>query len=330
MKPVPLLRFSRSASSWPLDVPSTSSRDLRSGVLLPRRLLPPVLDFFNAPVMSKMREPNVLILKHTQVHKEVVTQSVKNTTQRALKILSPGGASSAMVKGALARAAAPRVRPVRGRGGGQPSIHKGKRYAPASEKGPSAWKNEWSTFMSGVRLKDGAVKLAKCMDFTEAEGSSFSYLFADAADKKAARKDAEKKDKAAKKAQVASEGPSKMKKLTDAVTSRGVSLVGMNRAQRRQLLKARITEAEAAARQHQRQVKPHELMDDKLAWYQQGPSPLDEVSEKLVTRKALKQGRQLQLKYNYLLVHPSWLASRQRNRRECKLLSLGTRTCFPD
>jgi hypothetical protein len=68
-------------------------------------------------------------------------------------------------------------------------------------------------------------------------------------------------------------------------------------------------------------------MDPKLQWYQQGPYPLDEITEKLVNKKALKHAKvrpELNLtRYNWQLIHPSWLAVRQRRRFEA-LNSFGT------
>jgi hypothetical protein len=71
-------------------------------------------------------------------------------------------------------------------------------------------------------------------------------------------------------------------------------------------------------------------MDPFMQWYQQGPYPIDLIAEKLVIKKALKHARQQSLKYNYLTVHPSWVASRARKRRETQLVPLGLHVHFTE
>ena len=209
-----------------------------------------------------------------------------------------------------------------------------KRYKSDESRGPSAYKAEWNHFISGVRVKDEGTtfEMGKGRDIAaEAEGSTFSYLFAGAAEKKTKKATVKDKVNATKAAKArASDDESKMKKMVADAKALGLTMDGMNRKQRRNFLRVTQTEADLAAADHARRVKPHELMDDKLAWYQQGPSPLDELSEKLVAKKALKHARQQGLKYNYLTPHPSWLAARRRKRREDDLLPWGIRTVFSD
>ena len=55
------------------------------------------------------------------------------------------------------------------------------------------------------------------------------------------------------------------------------------------------------------------------------------IAEKLVNRKATKRAKQLGLRYNYLLVHPSWMASRDRKRRDAsEMASTGVKFHFDE
>jgi hypothetical protein len=204
------------------------------------------------------------------------------------------------------------------------------RYAATVERGPSAWSKEWSGFMSGIEMKDSGarVKLSAKADLSlDASAAGFSYLFQSPADKKKLREEklqAAEEKKRAKREQVRL---SKMQEAVEEAKKRGINVAesGLNRKRRRELL--HLTESEAAAPIAQpTPPKPHELMDPKLAWYQQGPFPLDVVSEKLVSKKAEKKAKLLGLKYNYLLPHPSWIAARRLHRIYEKDFWLGTRT----
>jgi hypothetical protein len=221
----------------------------------------------------------------------------------------------------------------------------GKRYAAEVERGAGAavWRKEWSRFISNVDMSElgESVKLKRDADHAEASANStFSYLFKTA-------KPADMKQKYGRDARAAPavpDGPSRMSKLIKRAEGKGVELEGLNRKERRAAVRAEATdeqivreeklakkaEAEKAAQESALppRPKPHELMDKKLAWYQQGPSPLDIVSERLVLKKALKHARQNGWKYNYESPHPSWLASRARKRREANLTSEGTRIVF--
>lgn len=244
----------------------------------------------------------------------------------------------------------------------------GKRYSATVEKGPAAWKREWSGFISGVQMRDegASVKLPNCMDWGESTDSSFSYLFGTPAQKKAERMRKEKEqaekvneqkkknllerkqrrleavksgDDAAVKAAELEEleneildiTHSKMQRAVITAEKKGIVMdESMNRAKRRELLRLRKTKQQEEAEEHQKALKPHELLDPKLAWYQQGPYPLDELSERLVTKKAIKHGKQQGLKYNYLVPHPSWLAARRRKRAQNVMVGLGSRVTFLD
>lgn len=218
-----------------------------------------------------------------------------------------------------------------------------RRYAAVAEKGESVWKKEWSGFMSGVSLKtlrDGTnkVSIQSSKDLQrEAERSgeegefggmaTFSYLFNSPAEKKAARKQKLEEAKKEKKKPTVS----KHQKAIKEAESKGLKLDGMSRKERRKFLQLSVSEEEAnLATKPSTELKPHELMDEKLAWYQQGPYPIDVISEKLVRRKAEKKGKQLGLRYNYLLPHPSWLAKRAQRRKESVLAPLGKRIVFDD
>lgn len=218
-----------------------------------------------------------------------------------------------------------------------------RRYAAVAEKGESVWKKEWSGFMSGVSLKtlrDGTnkVSIQSSKDLQrEAErndedgawggGATFSYLFNSPSEKKAARKHklAEVKKK--------KEGPtvSKHQLAIKEAENKGLKLEGMTRKERRKFLQLSVSAEEIdLAKKPSTELKPHELMDEKLAWYQQGPYPIDVISEKLVRRKAEKKGKQLGMRYNYLLPHPSWLAKRAQRRKESVLAPLGKRIIFDE
>lgn len=212
-----------------------------------------------------------------------------------------------------------------------------KRYAATQERGESTYKKEWSHFISGVEVADLGAKISIDSERDHAEDagrSTFSYLFG--------AKDKKKQEKPEKRAKDVEEGPSRMQKLLDRATTKGVELDGLNRKQRRQLLEADKTDSqlkkeakEAKAAKEQEDGLPprpkmHELMDKKLAWYQQGPHPVDEISERLVLKKAQKHARQNGWKYNFEAPHPSWLAVRARRRKESNLWSTGQHTRFDD
>ncbi|EAN79360.1 uncharacterized protein TEOVI_000780300 [Trypanosoma equiperdum] len=231
-----------------------------------------------------------------------------------------------------------------------PSATTSRRYAAKVEKGENAWRREWSGFMSGVSLKDlrkgGGVSLPKSGDLGamasagSGEGCTYSYLFSSAADKKAERlakkqEEAEKRKMRAQQSQCANDPLahlSKHERTLEEAKQRGLKVDGMTRKEIRQFLNLTISkeQQEAEKRLQEEEFKPHKLMDEKLQWYQQGPHPIDIIAEKLVMRKAIKKGKQLGLRYNYLLPHPSWVARRERRRRETPLIGLGKRFIFDD
>lgn len=110
----------------------------------------------------------------------------------------------------------------------------------------------------------------------------------------------------------------------------GLVLHDMTRREKRDFLKLSVTRDQQAAQEWSKTLKLHELMDPKAAWYQQGPHPIDLIAEKLVRHKAVKRGKQLGLRYNYYLPHPSWLARRAQHRRESLLVGLGRRFVFDE
>lgn len=231
-----------------------------------------------------------------------------------------------------------------------------QRYAAASEKGENAWQREWGGFISGVKMTEQgtAVKLPQCMDYERQNNSNFSYLFDTPAQKKAERLAKKKQEEEIKKKQKQERLLKKMKeahargekvevdwddpfnersKHTQALVEaqkRGLRLEGMNRKQKREFLHLSVSKQQQEALEHQKEMKPQDLMDERKQWYQQGPYPLDLIAEKLVIKKALKHARQNGLKYNYLTVHPSWVASRATKRRDAKLEALGVRVTFDD
>eukprot|EP00672_Neobodo_designis_P028796 CAMPEP_0174832460 /NCGR_PEP_ID=MMETSP1114-20130205/3688_1 /TAXON_ID=312471 /ORGANISM="Neobodo designis, Strain CCAP 1951/1" /LENGTH=247 /DNA_ID=CAMNT_0016066319 /DNA_START=29 /DNA_END=769 /DNA_ORIENTATION=+ len=216
-----------------------------------------------------------------------------------------------------------------------------KRYAATQERGESTYKKEWSHFISGVEVAElGArIEIDSEKDHAESAGkATFSYLFGGKEkakpNKAKERGNTERQDK-----QEVTEGPSRMEKLVSRAAKKGISLEGLNRKERRALLEAQKTDSqlkkeERAAKEAEEGLpprpKPHELMDKKLAWYQQGPHPLDEISERLVLKKALKHARQNGWKYNFEAPHPSWLAARARRRREGNLWATGQHIAFAD
>ncbi|KAG5509573.1 hypothetical protein JKF63_06278 [Porcisia hertigi] len=243
------------------------------------------------------------------------------------------------------------------------------RYAAVVEKGESAWKREWSSFISGVnlkRLRDGTsgVALKASADIerqievggiqgmgsgvevnddgipsgASASPANFSYLFSSAAERRAerdARDRAEKERRQAQKRELmAKKDPlsvlSKHQRAVHEAQQRGLQLDGMSRKERRDFLHLTVTEAQKKAEEQSREFKLHDLMDERLAWYQQGPHPIDLIAETLVRRKADKKAKQLGLKYNYLAPHPSWVAKRAQRRRECLLVGLGKRLVFSE
>lgn len=252
------------------------------------------------------------------------------------------------------------MRSSRSASSGQRKEAGGKRYSAAVEKGENAWQREWQGFISGVKMTDGGaqVKLPSCMDHEQSEGSTFSYLFNSSSAKKSSRDSKAKKEKEEQKrkqqdrelkrlkaAQERGEDVdvdwddpfgerSKHQKTMLEAQKRGLKLDGMSRKQVREFLHLTISKEQEAAMAAQKELKPHELMDEKLQWYQQGPYPLDVISEKLVIKKAVKHAKQNGMRYNYLTVHPSWVASRARKRREetkdHSLAAMGIQITFND
>ncbi|KPA76457.1 hypothetical protein ABB37_07777 [Leptomonas pyrrhocoris] len=169
-----------------------------------------------------------------------------------------------------------------------------------------------------------------------AASASFSYLFSSPAERRAEREASERADKERRRAEklerMAKSDPlsvlSKHQRALHDATQRGLQLEGMNRKARRDFLHLTVSEAAQKAEEQSREFKLHDLMDEKLAWYQQGPHPVDLIAEKLVRRKAEKKAKQLGLKYNYLAPHASWLAKRAQRRREGLLVGLGKRLVF--
>ncbi|CAG9571033.1 conserved hypothetical protein [Leishmania major strain Friedlin] len=169
-----------------------------------------------------------------------------------------------------------------------------------------------------------------------ASHASFSYLFSSPAERRAERDARERAEaerrQAHKRELMAKKDPlsvlSKHQRAMHNAEQRGLQLDGMTRKERRSFLHLTVTEAQRKAEEQSREFKLHDLMDEKLAWYQQGPHPIDLIAEKLVRRKAEKKGKQLGLKYNYLAPHPSWLAKRAQRRRESLLVGLGKRLIF--
>lgn len=217
----------------------------------------------------------------------------------------------------------------------------GHRYSAKVQKDESVWKQEWSGFMSGVSLKtvkDGANKIvlqsSKDLSYeTEKKGEeggteeyNFSYLFNSPAEKKAARLLTKKKF---------SEKASTISRHQEAILEAekmGLQLAGMTRKEKRKFLQLSVPvkKVEEEEDKNNGAEKPHEFMDPKLAWYQQGPFPIDVIAEKLVRKKAEKKGKQFALKYNYLLPHPSWMAKRAIRRRESVAVPMGKRAIFDD
>ncbi|EPY27372.1 hypothetical protein STCU_05784 [Strigomonas culicis] len=263
-----------------------------------------------------------------------------------------------------------------------------RRYAATVEKGENAWKREWSSFISGVDLKqvrDGtrgiALKASRDLeqeayaahkavdedDGDEVAPTTYSYLFSSPAQRKADRevklkqqreaerrhrleKEKEKKQKMKEKRQrqraaAAAGGEvleeeedddddderSKHQKALVEAAKRGLQLEGMTRKEKRSFLHLTVTEEQQQAEQHAKEFKLHELMDERIAWYQQGPHPIDLIAEKLVRKKAEKRGKQMGLThYNYLLPHPSWMAKRMQRRREAVMVGMGRHFVYDD
>lgn len=226
-----------------------------------------------------------------------------------------------------------------------------KRYAATVEKGPNAWRQEWSGFMSGVnmkRLRDGtssvALKASADIEQQSVAGGGetaapvFSYLFASPADRRAERlardrADAERREEE-KRQKMAEEDPmsvlSRHQRVVAEAEQRGLQFEGLNRKQRREFLHLTQTPAQMEAEEKAKDFKLHDLMDERMAWYQQGPHPVDLIAEKLVRRKAEKKAKQLNLRYNYLTPHPSWIAKRAERRRQSLLVGLGKRLTFAE
>lgn len=185
--------------------------------------------------------------------------------------------------------------------------------------------------MSGVRAggpQGGVAVLPRAADWgvDGEEGRPFAYLFASPAAKRAERVARRREDRPP---QGAAEVSKHERALAEA-KERGLNVDGMTRKEVRQFLHLTVSREQEEAERHRKEFRPHELMDDKLQWYQQGPHPVDLIAEKLVVRKAMKKGRQQGLKYNYLMPHPSWLAKREQKRRERVVVGLGRRYVFDD
>jgi len=160
------------------------------------------------------------------------------------------------------------------------------------------------------------------------DAPTFSYLFSSPAERRAEREAKERSKKAAAAKKKKSEEVSKHQQALHEASERGLTFDGMNRKERRQFLHLTVSEEQQKAAEHAKDFKLHDLMDERIAWYQQGPSPIDIIAEKLVSKKAEKKGKRLGLKYNYLLPHPSWIARRAQQRKESVLVALGRRFIF--
>lgn len=193
--------------------------------------------------------------------------------------------------------------------------------------------------MSGVNLKrvrDGSMsvtlKASANLDNTSDDANNhvggFSYLFNTASSRKTVREAKQQEEREARRKR--KDDVSKHQKALVEAHERGLKLEGMTRKEKREFLHLTKSKQQEEAARAAKEFKLHELMDEKLAWYQQGPHPIDLISEKLVRRKAEKRGKQMGLKYNYLLPHPSWIARRAQHRREGLLVALGRRIVFDD
>ncbi|KAG5505285.1 hypothetical protein JIQ42_07492 [Leishmania sp. Namibia] len=200
--------------------------------------------------------------------------------------------------------------------------------APASSPVAGAHESE-----GDVKVNDDGIPLGAI-----ASHPSFSYLFSSPAERRAEREARDRTEKerrqALKRELMAKRDPlsalSKHQRALHEAEQRGLQLDGMTRKERREFLHLTVTEAQRKAAEQSREFKLHDLMDEKLDWYQQGPHPIDLIAEKLVRRKAEKKAKQLGLKYNYLAPHPSWLAKRAQRRRESLLVGLGKRLVFSE
>ncbi|KAG5483477.1 hypothetical protein CUR178_07798 [Leishmania enriettii] len=200
--------------------------------------------------------------------------------------------------------------------------------APASSPVAGAHASE-----GDVKVNDDGIPLGAV-----ASHPSFSYLFSSPAERRAEREALRRAERerrqALKRELMAKKDPlsalSKHQRALHEAKQRGLQLDGMTRKERREFLHLTVTEAQRKAAEQSREFKLHDLMDEKLDWYQQGPHPIDLIAEKLVRRKAEKKAKQLGLKYNYLAPHPSWLAKRAQRRRESLLVGLGKRLVFSE
>lgn len=198
--------------------------------------------------------------------------------------------------------------------------------APAQSPNTDAAGGDIGVNSDGIPLNAGAAS------------ASFSYLFSSPAERRAERDARERAEqerrRIEKRERMAKADPlsvlSKHQRALHDAVQRGLQMVGMNRKARREFLHLTVSEAQRKAEAQSREFKLHDLMDEKLAWYQQGPYPVDLIAEKLVRRKAEKKAKQLGLKYNYLTPHASWLAKRAQRRRESVLVGLGKRLIFHD
>lgn len=160
---------------------------------------------------------------------------------------------------------------------------------------------------------------------------SFSYLFSSPAERRAERNQKRKREEDDRQRKLRENTVSKHQLALDEAQQRGLKLEGMSRKEVRDFLRLTKSKEQEAAQQKARDMKLYELMDDRIAWYQQGPHPIDLIAERLVSKKAAKKGkRQGLLKYNYLIPHPSWMAVRARRRREGVVVGLGKRFTFDE
>lgn len=194
--------------------------------------------------------------------------------------------------------------------------------------------------MSGItlrRARDGtqSVSLKSSSDLQDGGADDdtavapFSYLFSSPAERRVERKMKELKEKKTRE-EKKNAGKSKHQIAMEAAEKQGLLLEGMSRKQKRDFLRLTVSKEQQEAEERARNFKLHDLMIDKLAWYQQGPYPIDLIAEKLVVKKAEKKARQQGLRYNYLRPHASWLARRAERRRQSVLVGLGRHVVFDE
>ena len=241
------------------------------------------------------------------------------------------------------------------------------RYEATVEKGPTQVKKEWNNFISGVNVgKEGMLGLSKRKDYAAVTNSdsiddaelamqknmsTFSYLFSsNTAEKKQskkataekiemARKAREQKQRETEDAENAKKGQRKkvndmnLSEYIQSLADKGTPLpddivMCKNRKEKREKMRELHEQAKEReiALDDNRKAKPD--FDPKLAWYQQGG--LNEISFKKQLAKGRKRGRQLNLKYNFLIPHPSWVAAKARQKKYENLIHWGARICFHD